>query len=957
MNTSKPPRLTKAFVANKLSAVQFDDPQGKQAREPFPGYHYAAAMLSTFDPNTLRPLLPPPGQENEPLQAVLAESTITYDEQGNTRWRLSNTARKRALAQLGNRETLQAALAANPERPDDPQQHILEQYIADSAPPLDAQSLEQLSCTFQVVDWLGNVLPDLPLAHDLRSRIEHERLLNTFRHLAGDHFRGRQAELEMLREYVYSPAEAIDLETLEPSGKGTVTVLPLLLIYGAGGVGKSTLLAKFILDLMEADAEQRIPFVYLDFDRPDLLAHEPITLLVEATRQLGIQYPAFSSELQRLREDLIDVIRRKQLDTPTSKAQQSIKSMMQQQSPVLGIHTYTNELSDALREFAQSIWLVKPREQPLLFVFDTFEEVQYRSSDFVAELWNFLSELQRAIPGLRAIVMGRAPLDPERFPTRTLQLAGLDEEAALGFLAAHDITDPNRGRAIFQQVGGSPLSLWLFTEVLRKEAATEDTMDDPGAPVLLASSMRENLIQGQLYRRILNHIHNPDIRRLAHPGLVLRQVTPELIRDVLAEPCQVQARTLADATALFEELKREVSLVTLTEDGALRHRPDVRRVMLELLWQDDPVRVRHIHQNAIAYYEQHDAVASRAEEIYHRLSLGQQPAEVDPRWQEGVEPYLYNAVEEMPRDVQPYLASYIGVELPEDVWTQTGLENWERRTASRVEILLASNRTERALEALNERAERTPNSPLYALEARTMARLHRWQEARSAMHIALTMQFRAGAEDDDLVELLILYARIDEQLGNTGAALVALAEARMVVEGLDTPQRLLEIDLLRLRLLRSAPLADRAELASLKDGIVAALEQATTRDLLDRPDVLRMAVQQIGQEYPDILLQAIELLGLRFSDTVTPADLAAALADWGKQIADQVEQADTLTEAVGIANSGDPERDWYEFIDSSVSAKSSSRLTKILIQLLNHYPPTERVLSVLADLLHNEQDF
>jgi hypothetical protein len=69
---------------------------------------------------------------------------------------------------------------------------------------------------------------------------------------------------------------------------------------------------------------------------------------------------------------------------------------------------------------------------PFLLVLDTFEEVQYRSADVVRELGSFLSELQSAIPRLRTVIAGRAPIGD--FETEELELGALDDAAAVGYL-------------------------------------------------------------------------------------------------------------------------------------------------------------------------------------------------------------------------------------------------------------------------------------------------------------------------------------------------------------------------------------------------------------------------------------------------------------------------------------------------------------------------------------------
>src|SRR3712207_8944058 len=52
-------------------------------------------------------------------------------------------------------------------------------------------------------------------------------------------------------------------------------------IHGVGGSGKSALISRFILENIEGAEDERLPFAYLDFDRPELSPSEPLSLLAE----------------------------------------------------------------------------------------------------------------------------------------------------------------------------------------------------------------------------------------------------------------------------------------------------------------------------------------------------------------------------------------------------------------------------------------------------------------------------------------------------------------------------------------------------------------------------------------------------------------------------------------------------------------------------------------------------
>src|SRR5207253_6424817 len=94
-------------------------------------------------------------------------------------------------------------------------------------------------------------------------------------------------------------------------------------------------------------------------------------------------------------------------------------------------------------------------DHPVLLVVDTFEEVQYRSRDFVQNLWVVLDELQKRLPHLRTVLAGRAPI--QTFKTENLLLARLDAEAARGFLEAQGVPG-DVAQVVAEQVGGSPLT-------------------------------------------------------------------------------------------------------------------------------------------------------------------------------------------------------------------------------------------------------------------------------------------------------------------------------------------------------------------------------------------------------------------------------------------------------------------------------------------------------------------
>jgi hypothetical protein len=565
-----------------------------------------------------------------------------------------------------------------------------------------------------------------------------------------------------------------------------------------------------------------------------------------------------------------------------------------------------------------------------------------------------------------------------------VELADLDMEAAQGYLVAHGITDPELARTIAEQVGRSPLSLRLAAEVVRREGASlSGGIRDLHTRRLFLFHLKENLIQGQLYRRILQHIADPDVRNLAHPGLVLRRITPELIRDVLAEPCGVSVPTLERARELFTALSNEVSLVTFSEDGALIHRPEVRRVMLDLLRRDEPDRVRWIHERAIAFFANQDDALARAQEIYHRLALGEDPATVQARLCEDVIVYLRDAdmVHELPPHAQAYLGPRVGVDIDPALQSLADLSDWEHAVERRVRDLLSLNDPEKALVLLHEREQRTPASRLYVLEGQTLHRLHRLREARQVVGDGIASASFAG-DETVLLDLLELAADLDERLGDDAGALRLLAEAdrlaqRLSQAGREEPNRSdttairqLEIGLRRLRIARHAtPPQDTPSLPALKASVYAAYRAMggagngamMPERLVSFPVLYRALAGELSLEYPDVIRAALRFVGLpALAEATSPTPrlpeiqleaLARALTLWDIVIAQQRRhQPGAMAEGAGATFDGSLEQRWLRLIQELPPALLSERVSRLAAR----YPLIAPVLAVLAAIFRGE---
>lgn len=638
-----------------------------------------------------------PTQRDALFVHLTGHSEIVRDARGNARWLLRVEERRAALRSLleGAAGTVRLAIAqAQSDAAREAQQTTAEEnsegfaddsyipkftgasrveemlwsYLDATAPPLENQDSRQLLLTQQVVSWLHELTPELqvPAPQQVARQLARETLLQPFRHLTGEwkggqfvsYFAGRKTELERLYDYLsVLPPQSVRnfwgrfLSNLLDSSWNFVTRnnghRPLL-IYGLGGVGKSTLLAKFLLDhLTETLPGDRFPYVYLDFDVSALNVREPITMLAEAARQLGEQYPASREKWEAARSEWLAEIRSSEPSADQrSVALQSFVSLLLESE------------SDDARVADQF-----SRKLPFLLVMDTFEEVQYHDRDSVKDVFRFLNALRAQIPTLHCILMGRAPLDDLQrdfarveevvvegdvfgtglatdFGVIEVPLGDLNDSEATAYLTNQGVSDSQLAQDLVEVVGGNPLSLRLIARVLREgeinlmslreEMEWRPTLSDR---LLGRKIPPKALLQGVLFRRILGHIHSKKIQDLAHPGLVLRRITPDLIKEVLAEPCGLAPLDDQQALTYFYALAREVSLVgTDTEpsgQNVLRHRPELRRIMLRLMEADETKQnqIQEVHQNAVAYYTDREGQVAQTELLYHCLMLGKAPRE------------------------------------------------------------------------------------------------------------------------------------------------------------------------------------------------------------------------------------------------------------------------------------------------------------------------------------------
>lgn len=733
-------------------------------------YREAASVLASFDPTQLR--VPDVGMEHpQTVEELLGSSDFaSAAAEGENQWILAPEVRRENLRRLIAENRVQEVLSVNSPRPQSLVQQMLEAGLSEQIKPLEQQSLEELRATLLVSDWLEGVV-QIPGIDDVQQRIEKETLLKPFRDLIGERFAGREKELNELSDYVgvFEASNVIESAHRLVERVFSIKRRPPLMIVAPGGMGKSALIAQFILTHNAAQYVRRFPFAYLDFDRPGLVPEEPVTLLLEAVNQFAVQFPMAMPRAEQLRKEWLQKTSESgSVEVMLLPRTRAARSFVAQSDETVVKDKDTKVVRFQDREwfysrFAEFISSFRSPDSPVLLVLDTFEEVQFRGPLFVEQVLSFLESIQSKIPELRTVLVGRAALKSSNYPVRVMTLPPFDHLAAQAFLEKLGVTDVSIASAIAEQIGGSPLTLKLAARLVKVAAEEAGPEGIRGLETGLVGLLKSKSIEAQLYHRILDHIHDPDVRRLAHPGLILREITQELIEEVLSGPCGVDVMRPGKSRELFAELSKEIALVEESESGVLIHRPDLRALTLRMLLEDEKMLsvAREINEGAIRYYARHDGSDARAEELYHLLLFNLERKRL--RWRPGDMAALgkvARSIDELPERSQAFVAARLNIERSPSVWERADIEDWELQVATLARQCLAMHDTKQALSLVSQRKTRSPDSPLYALEVDILI---------------ATGDLRAATKRLD--ELLAL-----SQVGPSAALELALREARLNAE-------------------------------------------------------------------------------------------------------------------------------------------------------------------------------
>jgi hypothetical protein len=251
--------------------------------------------------------------------------------------------------------------------------------------------------------------------------------------------------------------------------------------------------------------------------------------------------------------------------------------------------------------------------------------------------------------------------------------------------------------------------------------------------VSLPTTLPHAMIEGYLYRRILNRVVDQRLRDLARDALIVRRLSAEMIPVVFGDRIPAD---LNPAEA-YGQLSRELALVdsfdvTIPESGAgpLRMRPEVRAPLLRLLEIDDIERVREIDRRAAKWYGSQNTENPdiAAELIYHQLRLGNVD-DARNAWRDGCAQRLLNAEDDIP-DEFTHAREWLLDKTTGTANPASEIEIWESEAYERIRSLLARGHPHSIRAVLDERPDRGPNSPLIAYDAGCGGRSIRTSRAR-----------------------------------------------------------------------------------------------------------------------------------------------------------------------------------------------------------------------------------
>ena len=265
-----------------------------------------AAVSGRFAPADVVTFVEDTALRQQILSRLAPTCTIeTID--GNVQWLLTQLCRKDTLKGLARSGRLTSILDQSLPVTDTFGRMLRAVLREGESLSLLDRSTDELQAISAASDALNDTGLPRPDSAQIRKLLLKDTLLADYEVLLNDQFVGRQDELNQLALFVQQSSNL--------AGHGGWNSLVLT---GVGGVGKSTLLAKFAED---AVARHTATLVLLDFDRPGIDPNDRYWLEMEMTRQVGLQFPDLAESLRKLRANWRE---QRQAGSPSNTYAQSL---------------------------------------------------------------------------------------------------------------------------------------------------------------------------------------------------------------------------------------------------------------------------------------------------------------------------------------------------------------------------------------------------------------------------------------------------------------------------------------------------------------------------------------------------------------------------------------------------------------------------------------------------------
>jgi hypothetical protein len=604
----------------------------------------AAALVREFDPLALMASPIDPAVRAQALALIAQEaSEIEWSDPNDpsrrkTYWRLDPSARRRVLAALVNDRKLDDTLRwARPIKGDTFADHLRAALTGGLDPEKIAE--DQRDAAVAAATFAAEALgPQRGAAahraahvlRDIVSRKADDRRLSA---VALEVLTGHGESLTALEAFADTGTipEGDRLPAPNEAAVGTRAYL----VTGAPGAGKSVLAANLVrrrrgyLVITElsrtflprvvgffgtlaskagsflqraAEKAPNRPVVLLDFRTQAIALGGELEWTSEATRQLGYGREELTKRLSDMRAAIR--VAQSRLD-PAGKG-------------ALAALTAASDMKDGM---ATTLGEQGFADAPLLVVIDSFEEVTHRS--FPAN--------DDALP---LTLFGRVLLWADSLAALRTTDAKFVFSAVRVIVCGRDKPDMDEAR----------LARWFVGQRVIATKPTVETKETPATPHAAPGAETPADLFARMQQRLSSAGGLPDgttverIQAVAVASLALREVTPDLLRDVLVPAAGVAAISPPQAKALFDRLATETWLFTkAANEQALRPQLDVRRIMMstgsapEQANATDTVAqwALRVHRNAADWYAARAPgdEAARLEAAYHRAFLPEPFAE------------------------------------------------------------------------------------------------------------------------------------------------------------------------------------------------------------------------------------------------------------------------------------------------------------------------------------------